>query len=224
MFMKEIRKYYQRRIIVIAVIIFLSIMFGLPLILHIPFIKQAVSWLLSFTENEAFKAAYVEFFGAIIGSFIAIYGSVWIQGKVDEKEETDKRKKYACIVYNDLDLAFKDLIKIYRDTELRYHLKTINNEENMKIFCEVAVGRKIHLSPNWISDVAQLNDVLDRNDIKNIYIYYGKLLDIDRALQSGKTSEIQNIFSSHIEYLVCGNQRKPQNYCESILNKLSSLM
>ena len=71
MFMKEIRKYYQRRIIVIAVIIFLSIMFGLPLILHIPFIKQAVSWLLSFTENEAFKAAYVEFFGAIIGSFIA---------------------------------------------------------------------------------------------------------------------------------------------------------
>lgn len=116
MFMKE------RKIFVLTISIFILGMVVFPLILHIPIIKYMVDVLLSFTENEEYKVAYVEFFGAIIGSFIAICGSVWIQGRVDEKEEIERQKKYACIVYNDLDLAFDELIKIFRDTELIHGL------------------------------------------------------------------------------------------------------
>lgn len=213
-----------KRIIILTFVIFILIMFIFPLILHCSCIKQLVVALLSFTENEEYKVAYVEFVGAIIGSFIAICGSVWIQGKVDEKEDTDRRKKYACIVYNDLDLAFKDLIKIFRDTEIRHGLKTINGEDDANVFCEVAVGRKIHLSPNWISDVAQLNNVLSRTEIQTIYKYYGLLIEIDCALQSGDPNEVKEIYSTHIGYLVSGNQRKVHSDCKNILDRLNRLM
>lgn len=214
----------ERKIFILTISIFVLGMVVFPLILHIPIIKYVVEILLSFTENEEYKVAYVEFFGAIIGSFIAICGSVWIQGRVDEKEKIQRQKKYACIVYNDLDLAFDELIKIFRDTELMHGLKSINGEDDVNIFCKVAVGRKIHLSPNWISDVAQLNNVLSRKEIQTIYKYYGLLLDIDRALQSGGTDEIKKIYSTHIEYLVSGNQRKKHSDCKMILDKLFFLM
>lgn len=222
--MKEKRNYYQKKIIILAVAVFAFAMFVFPLVLRCPFIKQIVVTLLSFTENEAYKVAYVEFIGAIIGSFIAICGSVWIQGRIDEKEDTVRRKKYACIVYNDLDLAFKDLIKIFRDTEIRCGLKTINGENDANVFCKVAVGRKIHLSPNWISDVAQLNNVLSRTEIQTIYKYYGLLIEIDYALQSGDPNEVKEIYSTHIGYLVSGNQRKVHSDCKKILDRLNCLM
>lgn len=213
----------KKRIITLTTILFITTMFIFPLILRVPFVKHLVVSLLSFTKNEAYKIAYVEFFGAIIGSFIAICGSVWIQSKKDEKEIIYRHRKYACIVYNDLDLAFKDLIKIFRDVELICNIKSIKNEEDVESFCKMAIGRKIHLSPNWISDVAQLNNVLSRVEIQAIYKCYGLLLDIDRALQSGDTNQIKNIYSTHIGYLVSGNERKVYNDYKRILEKLNSL-
>lgn len=221
--MKNKNYYHSKSIIFLTFGIFLLTMVIFPLVLKIPLVKSTIIYLLSFTTNEGYQVAYVEFIGAIIGSFMAICGSMWLQGRKEQKAETNRRKKYACIVYNDLDLAFKDLIKIFRDTEIRHGLKTINGEEDANVFCEVAVGRKIHLSPNWISDVAQLNDMLSRTEIQTVYKYYGLLLDIDRAFQSGKTDEIKKIYSTHIGYLVTGNQRKVHSDCQLILDKLSKL-
>ncbi|MBQ7296479.1 MAG: hypothetical protein IJW86_09895 [Clostridia bacterium] len=215
--------YKEKKIVKFAVLIFIFIMIILPLVLKIPPIKQLVLFMLSFTNNEAYKVAFVEFVGAIIGGVIAICGSVWLQARVDEKEEKAKIKQYACIVYNDLDLAFKDLIKMFRDTELRCKLKYINGPDNVKTFSEVAIGRRIHLSPNWISDVAQLNGVLTRIEIQRIYHYYGLLVEIDCALQSKDPNNIVEIYASHIEYLVSGNERKVHSYCDSDLKKLRSL-
>lgn len=222
--MKNKNYYHSKSIIFLTIGIFLLTMCIFPLVFKNPFVKSLIIYLLSFTTNEGYQVAYVEFIGAIIGSFMAICGSMWLQGRKEQKAETNRRKKYACIVYNDLDLAFKDLIKIFRDTEIRYGLKTINGEAEATMFCEVAVGRKIHLSPNWISDVAQLNNVLSRTEIQTIYKYYGLLIEIDYALQSGDPNEVKEIYSTHIGYLVSGNQRKVHSDCRNILDRLNCLM
>lgn len=218
--MKKEGNYYQKRIVILATLIFIFTLFVFPLILQCPFVKQIVITLLSFTENKEYKAAYVEFIGAIIGSFIAICGSVWIQAKVDEQAERNKIKKYACIVYNDLDLAFKDLIKIFGDVEIRQFIK---EEDEVTAFYHETIGRKIHLSPNWISDVAQLNNVLSRTEIQTIYQYYGVLVEIDYALQSRKLHEIKGIYDSHIECLFDRNHMEVNSECKYILDLLFSL-
>ncbi len=213
-----------KRIIIFSIVIVVVTMFIFPLILHIPLVKQMVYALLSFTQNPDYKVAYVEFFGAIIGSFMAICGSVWIQSKVDEKQETDRRKKYACIIYNDLDLAFKELIKMAKETRTEYNKKSTNNKNYEELFCKKALGKKIHLSPNWISDVAQLNNVLTRITIQTIYEYYGMLLDIDRALQSRDENEIKKIYSSHIKFLISLDEEEPQSHCQLVLIDLKYRM
>lgn len=215
--------YREKRIIIFAVFVLIITTIILPLSLKIPFIKQILMFLLDFTSNEAYKVAFVEFVGAIIGAFIAICGSVWIQAKEDAKEEKSNVERYAFIVYNDLYLAFNDLIKMFRDTKIRHNLENINGLENVKLFSEVALGRKIHLSPNWISDVAQLKKVLSKQELQAIYKYYGKLIEIDSALQSGDVTEIEKIYSTHIGYLVSGNERKIHSDCKIILDKLFSL-
>ena len=104
------------------------------------------------------------------------------------------------------------------------NLKAINGLDDVKIFSKVAVGRRIHLSPNWISDVAQLNSVLSRTEIQTIYKYYGVLIEIDCALQSGDHNEVIEIYSTHIGYLISGNSRQIHSDCKMMLEKLSSLM
>ena len=47
----------------------------IPLILQIPIIKQIISFLFSFTDNIEYKTVYIELTGAIMGSFLAIYGA-----------------------------------------------------------------------------------------------------------------------------------------------------
>lgn len=220
--MNDKTKFYQNLIILLTVVIFIFGIVVIPLLLHIPFIKHIVRMLLSFTRNENYISAYIEFLGAIIGSFIAICGALWVQNKVDSKSELENQRKYACIVYNDLDMAFKDIIKIFRDTKQKYNIQDINNDSQVILFCEEALGRKIYLSPNWISDVAQLNNVLSRVEIERIYKYYGILVDIDHALQSGILQDVKKIYVSHICYFVSGNE-KVHSDCKSILNKLESL-
>lgn len=165
-----------------------------PLVLKVPAVKQFALYLLSFTNNSDYKIAYVEFWGTIIGSFIAIFGALWTQKRNDRKEAINRRKKYVSIVYFDLYLAYQDLIEIFRETKQKYRLKNISDEDSKDKFCEIAVTRRLYLSPTWIEDFSQMNDVLSQTEISHIYKCYGKLLDIDRAFQSGQIKKIKEIF------------------------------
>ena len=221
---KDVAFMKGKRIIIFSIIIVVFTMFVFPLFLHISFVKQMINALLSFSNNPDYKVAYVEFFGAIIGSFMAICGSVWIQSQVDERQEIDRRKKYACIVFNDLDLAFKDLIKLVDETDKQYDQTNRNNEDYKVLFSEISIGKKIYLSPNWISDVAQLNNVLPREDIQTIYKYYGILLDIDQTLQLRNKNEIMECYDSSIKELISISHKKPKSEVQNMLSKLECLM
>lgn len=214
----------KKNITFLAIGFFIIWVVIIPLILQIPIIKQIISFLFSFTDNIEYKTVYIELTGAIMGSFLAIYGALWTQREIDKKEDNARQKKYACIVYNDLKFAFNDLIKIFDITKSNYNLSEFNGNESAEKFCKTALGCKLHLSQNWISDVAQLNDVLPQTDIEQLYKFYGKLIDIDRAMQSGDSNEIRKLYVNDILWLVSGNSRKPNSYCELMLEKLKNIL
>lgn len=216
-------KYYEKRVLLFTLLIFLGVLFFIPLLFKIPIIKSVVLYLLSFTDNGDYKVAYIELIGALIGSFIAVYGALWVQRRINKNTEIDEQKKYACIAYYDLDFAFKDLLKIHSDTKRKYKIERFDNEENVDKFCKIALGRKLYLNQNWISDMAQLGEKLSQAELRLAYDCYGKLMDIDRALQSGEVDSIKNIYVTHISWLIDGNKEEMNSYCKNLLNKLHSV-
>lgn len=196
----------------------------IPLLLKITIVKQSILFLLSFTDNIEYKVAYIELVGAIVGSFLAIYGSLWTQSKIDEKKDKDRQKNSACIIYYDLYFAFKALIEIFDETKRKYNLEEINGEDNVNKFCEIALGRELHLNKEWITAVSRLNDAFSPIEIKQIFKYYDKLIAIDRAMQSRDTNRIKEVYIKDICWLVSGNEKKINNDCQGILGKLYSLI
>ncbi len=220
---KENNKLRERNAVITVIIVWIATLIIIPLLLKLPCIRQMVLYLLSFTNNADYKIAYVEFWGTIVGSFIAIWGALFVQRKIDEKAELSNRRKYACIIYYDLHFAFKDLKDIFDETKQNYGLKEINNQTDAEKFCKVALGRKIYLNPTWIADVAQLNDVLSPTEIRMVYKYYGKLVDIDRALQSGDSENIRKIFVKDICWIISDSKGDIHNDIQKILDKLYAL-
>jgi len=217
-------KLYKRNMVILTILIFLCAMLLLRLLLLLPCVKQFIIFFLSFTDNVEYKVAFIELCGAIIGSFIAIYGALWTQRKINESEKTNEQKKYTYVVYYDLDFAFKDLIEIFNETKRNYKIDEFDSEETVEKFCEVALGRKLHLNQNWIVDVSQLYDILTRVDLRQIYKCYGKLIDIDRAMQSNNVENIKKVFVKDICWLVNGNSENLHSDIQALMNKLNQLL
>lgn len=179
-------------IFIICIVIF-------PLITKIPFVKEFLRYLLSFTGNSEYKTAYIELLGTIVGSFIAIFGALWTQRKIDEKKALNQKKMHARIIYYDFELAFKDLKRIFFETELELkRTQKTSVEDERKTFCQIACGRKLYLNQNWITDVAQLANTIPDHYIEKIYKTYGYLEDIDLAMQSEDWEKISDIYVSRI--------------------------
>lgn len=219
-----LEKLRRRNFIILVIIIFFLLLFVIPLILRIPFIRQCALFCLSFTDNPDYKIAYVEMWGVIVGSFIAIYGALWTQRKIDEKEKKELISKYACVTYYDLYFSFQELIKLFDDTKRKYNLDRIDGEDSAKKLCDIALGRKFTFNQNWILDVSQLNGTLSETEIKLIYKCYDKLENINRAIGSKNLNEVTDIYSSDIGWLVSGNEKKVHSDIQNVLDKLKALI
>lgn len=219
---QALEKLWRRKVLALNLLIFIPILILFPLLMKCSVIKGFVLYLLSFTNNSHYKIAYIEFIGAMIGSLIAIYGALWVQRKSEAKHEINEQKKYARIIYNDLSFAFNDLLEIYR----RAGVKSISGTDNVEGFCQKALGVRLYLSPSWISDVAQLGDIISEIDIQTIYKYYGKLIDIDRVLQTNNVTNIKSIYSETIAWFFCddGTNITIEKSCQRILNELMHVM
>ncbi len=191
--------------------------------MQLPIIKNFVLYLFSFTNNNEYKIAYIEFLGVLVGSFIAIYGALWVQRKINKNVAINEQKKYARIAYYDFYFAFNDLLKMYDDTKRKYNIKSIDGEENVEKFCNGALGRNLYLNPTWISDTAQLGETLTNIELTLVYKYYGKLVNIDRALQSGEVNSIKNIYVSDIAFFIDEDNKKIHSDCGNLLKKLNAI-
>lgn len=137
--------------------------------------------------DTGYKTSYVEAFGAILGTSLAVTGALWAQRKIDETAEREKIKESALVVYYDFDFAFADIIK-FMQSYLSVQGKLCDHIEDLDTFRKEKSKYRIYIDDNWIHTVAKLSGV---SEIKRIYELYGDLSTIKGIfdLREGHISE-----------------------------------
>ena len=205
----------------ITLILISAIVF--PLILRIPLIKKIALFSLSFTKNPDYQIAYVETWSVLIGSFIAIFGALWTQRKINSEEKRHALCKYACAVYYDLHFSFQELIRIHDETKRLHNLEKIEGETAVLLFCQTAVGHELPFSQNWIDNLSNLSEELSPIYFERIYKCYTKLESINRALRSRKPDQIFDVYVQDICWLIAGNEKQAHQDINQVLEALHSI-
>lgn len=148
---------------------------GIPIILNIPYIKCLSSLFLESLGITEYKVAYIEFIGAILGTYLAILGAIWVQKREKNEQQKEETIKTATIVYYDIKLACLDLI-------------------NMIKWDKSALSGDIYLVRDWIERVSNLP--ADKIDIQMVYRIYG---DFNNAKLKLNQSRDGNSFLQLIE-------------------------
>lgn len=159
-----------------------------PVLLRVPFIANVLTWLLRPLKDSGYKSSYIETFGAILGTFLAVTGALWTQRKIDERTDEKELIECALIIYYDFTFALDDLItlmQLYTDTQQTISNVLLDYDEFIK-----RQGKcRIYIDKDWIHNVAKLSHALPSSYIQNIYKLYGDL------------STIKNVFNSSAEVI-----------------------
>lgn len=154
-----------------------------PLLLRIPFIRIIVSWFLQSLGDSGYKSSYIETFGAILGTFLAITGTLWTQRKIDEVTEKKELRESALIVYYDFNFAFNDIIT-FMQSYLNSQRKISNVIDDLEQYQKKKKKYRIYIDDDWIHNVAKLSHLLTSNEIQMIYKLYGDLNTIKKVFNS----------------------------------------
>ena len=151
-----------------------------PLLLRIPLMQDAFSWFLQPLKDSGYKSSYIETFGAILGTFLAVAGTLWTQRKIDEAADQKAVKESALIIYYDFEFAFKDLVKL-----MRLYMNTSQIISNVlldyRAFAKWRKRCRIYIDEDWIHNVARISHELSSQEVQKIYKLYGDLCTIRNA-------------------------------------------
>lgn len=180
---------YKRDLLFWIVFILAILFLFSPLVLRIPAMKIALEWFLMPLRDNAYKSTYIETIGTMIGTVLAIAGTLLLQGMIDKREDKEKESqkqreiKYKIvIIYYDLKLAFEDIAKIYNMLVVSAFL--INDKNKVDEFFDSASKIELYIDENWIRNVASLCDELDESILENIFLIYGNICSIKSGLKS----------------------------------------
>ena len=158
-----------------------------PLLLRIPLMQDAFAWFLQPLKDSGYKSSYIETFGAILGTFLAVAGTLWTQRKIDEAVDKKEIKECALIIFYDFEFALKDLTKLmqyYQNSQ-----RTISNVLlDYKEFAKRQKRYRIYIDDDWIHNVAKLSHKLSSREIQKIYKLYGDLCTIRNAFNTSSDS------------------------------------
>lgn len=174
-----------------------------PLFLRCPVVENALLCFLRPLKESEYKICYIETFGAILGTFLAIYGTLWTQRKIGERTAKKELRENALIIYYDFDFALKDIIALmqtYFSSCSRYSDKL----QDFQYFLACTQKYRMYLDSEWIRNVAKMSDVLSSKEMHEIYSLYGDLCTIGELFNSPQ-SEISEAEANRIYSLICTN-------------------
>lgn len=226
---KKIKKIKQaNQVLFIFAAIFSVLFLAIPLILKVSCLHNLITSFLS--AMGPYKASYFETCGAMIGTFLAVTSAIWIQNRSEAKQRNDAIKKYATIVYFDINKFYQEndifasrVIDLYQQCAQNKKSKT----NTIKEFEQWRQYASIYIDADWISTVAELGVVFDKTTIDNIYGFYGKVEYI-----KGKLNSVTELSCDDIKMIVTQlhdiGEKKPfykaNQTILDILNELNDLI
>ncbi|WP_160680285.1 hypothetical protein [Clostridium sp. C8-1-8] len=152
-----------------------------PILLRVPFFSNLFSLLLSPLKTTEYKSSYIETFGAILGTFMAVSGALWTQKKIDEVTEKKNLKESALIIYYDFYFATND-IRDLMENYLNSQGVIANTLDDIDKFKRYKKKYRLYLDDNWIRNVASLSHILSSEDTKILYKVYGDLNTVKQVI------------------------------------------
>lgn len=161
-----------------------------PLLIRFEWLRRLFSSFLSPLRSAEYKGIYIATSGAILGSFLAIFGAIWTQNYIEKKEQKKQIQKSAFITYSDLRDAFETIIPLM--TVLVPSAKNLGFDASKKL-SEIKLvsfyaintnGKHIFYDKTWRENVMILKETLSAEDFRNIQIMYSMLEIIALSINS----------------------------------------
>lgn len=173
----------NRNVLFIMASIIVSIFIISPLLLRIPCIRMMLSWFLQPLGDGKYESSYIETFGAIWGTFLAVAGTLWTQRKIDEVVEKKELKESALIIYYDFKIAFSDIITFMESVSFQQS-KSMDKIDKDERYMKLKMKYRIYIDDDWSHNVAKLFPILSDGEIQMIYKLYGDLSTIKKVFNS----------------------------------------
>lgn len=181
----------------------------------------------SFFESlkyTGYKEAFIGASGGMIGSFLAITGALWVERKLSKDNEKKEIEKIAAILYYDIKLFYKELSPL--STNIAWIMGIPDKEQQRESYIIYKNNAGVHIHSDWITLVASLKAILKKEEIEQIYTFYGNVSDIKLLIEKDNLEAgIMGRVNSAINNLgiKVGSTYLPNKEYAEILNHLKQI-
>lgn len=183
---KRIRR-KKHSVLLIASILFVLVFVLSPLLLRIGVFASIVDSFFEPLRFSEYKEAYISASGGMIGSFLAITGALWVERIVSKDNSEQEIEKNALILYYDIKLYYDEVSPLAIEMPRILGLSSKSEKEEKYVLYKNRIG--VHIHSEWIELVAGLKSILDEDELKKIYFFYGNVVDMKRLIEKDSVTK-----------------------------------
>lgn len=166
---KNAEKIQKRRnrthIIIVSVVLVLVF----PVLLQIPLLNEFCVWYLSGFNNIDYKACYLQSLVTIIGTFIAVFGALWVSRKQEQENNLREKKELGVKLYHEISNSVETTKKLFLSLFGENDIKEEYFEDKFDVLRkEISGVNEIIYVNSWEIELIKVKTLLNPIDIMMI--------------------------------------------------------